>query len=135
MIFFLLYWTSDLIAWKPFLSAQHHYPRNKCIIKVKNRNTRKRGKTCSKLTTKMPEWFHTLHTFFYCFSCWLWTVKRLVGIELLTKKMKIVKLTFHESSLCVAVLGAEVRSQKSYLMNPLEQNISSRILNIIKAQK
>ena len=31
------------------------YPANKCMIKVNNRNTKKRSEICSKLTIKTPE--------------------------------------------------------------------------------
>ena len=53
------------------------------LLKVNNRNSRKRREICSKLTIKTPERRHDVvlvfllltlnifHTFFYCSYCWL----------------------------------------------------------------
>ena len=63
-------------------------PANIYMLKVNNRNTRKRCEICSDLTIKTPDNvsdvvlvflllnLNIFHTFFYCFYCWLWTSKR-----------------------------------------------------------
>ena len=64
------------------------YPTNIYLLKVKNRNTRKRYEIWSKLTKTKTErhlWRrfgvfivnseHIFLTFFYFFYCWLWTNK------------------------------------------------------------
>ena len=55
-------------------------PTNIYLLKINNRNTRKRSHICSKLEIKTPDHMvHLLlplnifHTFLSCFYCWLWT--------------------------------------------------------------
>ena len=69
------------------------FPDNIYLFKVNNRNSTKRCDICSKLTIKKPErhqlcfsWVLLLnlskfHTFFYCFYCWLWASKCLLGYD------------------------------------------------------
>ena len=65
------------------------YPANKCMLKVNNANTRRRGEMCSKLTIKTPElhlWRHPV-VFIVGFEyvshilvfLWMWTGKYLLG--------------------------------------------------------
>ena len=69
-------------------------PANTYLFKDNNRNNRKRHKTCPKSTIKTPERHHwrssgtfllvlnVFHTFCSRFYCWLWTIKRYLGLEI-----------------------------------------------------
>ena len=80
-------------------------PTNIYLFKLNNRNSGERCEIRSKLTIKIAErrkWRHNVvlvslfalnifHTFSYCFYCWLWTGKCLLGITSLywDKKRKL----------------------------------------------
>ena len=84
------------------------FTANIYLFRVKNRNTRKRCKMCSKLTIKtpVPEWCHWCRSgflivnfehislLFLCFCCWLWTSKCYLEKNFLATIYKICRGVF-----------------------------------------
>ena len=77
----------NFILFKSFLSYIN-FSANSCILKVNNKNTRRRCEICSKFRLKTPkrrQWHlfgvfgvvnvDCLSHFFLVFLCWLWTSK------------------------------------------------------------
>ena len=85
------------------------FTANIYLFRVKNRNTRKRCKMCSKLTIKtpVPEWCHWCRSgflivnfehislLFLCFCCWLWTSKCYLEKNFLATIYKICRCIYN----------------------------------------
>ena len=74
------------------IAIARFYPANVYLFKVSKRNTWESCEICLKSTIKLPERLHCCHsgvvivnfehsfdTFFWCFYCWIWTSKCLLG--------------------------------------------------------
>ena len=80
-------WSQLLLRSNPYLSKMY-------LLKVNDKNTRKRYELCSQVTIKKFERYHwrrsdvlianIFHTFSECFYCWLWIGKCCLGNRFLS---------------------------------------------------
>ena len=86
------------------LNKVNNNPANIYMLKFNNRSSRKRSKICSKLTIKRHKTdvndvvlafllltLDIFQTFYYCFYCWLWKGKCLLGEHSSKVSMNAIK--------------------------------------------